>query len=47
LVCCGREPKYYEISLRLGGGLEEEHSPISEDWGHSRVEMGFEKEYAR
>jgi len=29
--------------LGLDRGLEEEHSPVGEDWGCDRVEIGFRR----
>ena len=31
--------KSWEVSLGLGGGPREEHSPVREDWGHDGAEM--------
>ena len=33
--------KSWEVSLGLGRGLGEEHSPISKDWGYDGVEIGL------
>jgi len=35
--------KYWGVPLGLGGGPEEEYSLVSEDWGHSEVEIEFEE----
>jgi len=41
LGACGGVPRSREVPPGLGGGLEEEYSPIGEDWGCDGAEMGL------
>ena len=36
---CGGVPRSQEVPLGLGGGPEEKHGPIGEDWGRNGAEM--------
>ena len=38
---CGGVLRSWEVPLELGGGPEEEYSPIGEDWGCDGMEMGL------
>ena len=39
----GGVPRSQEVPLGLGGGPEEEHGPIGENWGYDGMKMGFGK----
>ena len=41
LGACRGVPRSWEVPPGSGGGPEEEYSPIGEDWGRNRVEMGL------
>jgi len=40
---CGRVLRCQKVSLGLGEGSGEKYGPISKNWGHSEVKIGFER----
>jgi len=41
LGTCGGVLRSWEVPLGLGGGPEEEHGSVGEDWGYNRAEIGL------
>ena len=42
---CWRVSEYQKVPLKLGGGLREKYSLISQNWGQSQHKMGFKREF--